>query len=778
MRSPGKASSRELSSTPYDGSLLPGLIFCEALFVGSTFVTTWWVLGVFALAATIVVIVHFRNVQAREAKTRTENKVLAKIKRLRKDNQHGLRRPGVPDAEPTVKPPTARALIAVAVALLGFFVGISLRVGHHMQGNFNPIAMLVDSAAHGTFFATVAFWVCFPRRGHPLMLPCGLILVLATVTAGGVSHSMSGQLLAAFGTVVGFSLASRHIQRHWQLIATARAFRRRRKVNQTKKFGSQLPAATASTRSDDGKSGLTFTILAVSLLLMLTTVAGQLASAAVPAMQLGFLDRLSKTLESVTSSAIIGGTRYVRGSELGQVRRHMIGDPAEPAVRVYAARTPGYLRGNVFDSYRSGSWKMTSPERYRGTGNRADLRNRTVASESLATIRIEKKARETRRRFPMRGDENAAIVGTLEVHNVPMKGNTVFTALSTEWIEADPYSDLEINHHDVIAAGTVNSNEPYVLGVGIGTPREVLGRARRDVLLTLPSQLRQSVVDLAQSICVDKITPRAKAQAIEEFFNANFKYSLQKTVSPKNVDPLVHFLETRHPSHCEFFASATAVLLRAVNVPTRYVTGYVVTEFSDEQEYWLARNRDAHAWVEAYDELSEQWFPVEATVGRSYVTLTAEEQDVSDDEVANNDMTNADEDVSIIDRFLAFLGSFRTADSLTFLFRVAQLPLFCMVVILMWIRHRQRLRKGDDPMEFESRQMLLRVDRKMRKHDLVRAPHETLHQFATRIDSVAKSETADDNQATDFLTRAADWYRSFASCRYRGLMPQAMANVG
>ena len=197
MATSNTMSSRELAATPYDWCLLPTLLLAEAIFVGSTFTTTWWVLGVMALAGSIVAIIHFRGMQAKEAQARTENKVLAKLKRIRKDTGHGLRRPSALDAEPIAKPPTARSFLAITAALLCFFVGVSLRVGHHMQGNFNPVAMLVDSAAHGTLFATVALWVCFPRRGHPLMLPCGLILVLSTVTAGGVNHSMSGQLLAA-----------------------------------------------------------------------------------------------------------------------------------------------------------------------------------------------------------------------------------------------------------------------------------------------------------------------------------------------------------------------------------------------------------------------------------------------------------------------------------------------------------------------------------------------------------------------------------------------------
>ncbi|MEL6106777.1 MAG: transglutaminase domain-containing protein [Planctomycetota bacterium] len=771
MAAQGTFSSRELRESRYAWCLLPTLLLLEAVFVGSTFKTTWWVLGVFALAASVVTIVLVREMQAKEAQSRAENKVLAKLKRIRKDTRHAMRRPLGVEAEPIGKPPSGKSALAITIAFVGFFVGVSLRVGHHMQGNLNPVAMLVDSLAHGTLFATVAFWVCFPRRGHPIMLPSGLVLVLCSVTAGGVSHSMSGQLLAAFGTVLAFSLASGHILRHWQLIAAARAFRYRKRKSAIGVRPAPLPAATASSRGDDGRTGVTFTILAVSALLMLTTVAGQLASVAIPGMQLTFLDRLSQTLESVTSSAIIGGTKYVRGSELGQVRRHMIGDPAEPAVRVYAERTPGYLRGNVFDSYNRGRWRITSRDDYEGRGDRDDLRSRVLLPASRATVETTRGSIEKRRRYRLRGKDRPDVVGTLEIHNVPTKGTTVFTALSTEWIEAEIYSDLEVSYHDVIATGTVNSKQPYVLGIGADTAREVIGEAKREVMLTIPSRLKNELTKLASSICSETITPRGKAQAIEAYFQANFKYSLQRTVSPKNVDPLLHFLNTQHPSHCEFFASAAAMLLRSVGVPTRYVTGYVATEWSDENDYYLARNRDAHAWVEAYDNLSEQWFPVEATVGRTYVTLTAEEEDVDSDDVTNNDLENADESVSIIDRFFAFLGSFRTADSLTFLFRIAQLPLFCMVVVLMWIRHRQRQRKGDDPMEFESRKMLLMVDRRLRKHDLVRAPNETLHQFAIRVDTAAETNTPTDKDTSDLLSTAAEWYRSFASARYRGLMP-------
>ena len=53
-------------------------------------------------------------------------------------------------------------------------------------------------------------------------------------------------------------------------------------------------------------------------------------------------------------------------------------------------------------------------------------------------------------------------------------------------------------------------------------------------------------------------------------------------------------------------------MLRLAGVPARYVTGFVVTEKNTSGGYWIARNRDAHAWAEAWDD-QRGWVTVEAT---------------------------------------------------------------------------------------------------------------------------------------------------------------------
>lgn len=63
-------------------------------------------------------------------------------------------------------------------------------------------------------------------------------------------------------------------------------------------------------------------------------------------------------------------------------------------------------------------------------------------------------------------------------------------------------------------------------------------------------------------------------------------------------DPLVAFLFERQGGHCEYFASALAVMVRAIGLPSRVVNGYVGGEQNPITGHWVVRKRDAHSWVE------------------------------------------------------------------------------------------------------------------------------------------------------------------------------------
>ncbi len=64
--------------------------------------------------------------------------------------------------------------------------------------------------------------------------------------------------------------------------------------------------------------------------------------------------------------------------------------------------------------------------------------------------------------------------------------------------------------------------------------------------------------------------------------------------------PLEDFLFYGREGHCEYFATAMAVLLRAAGIPTRVVNGFIGGDWNEFGEFFLIRQSDAHSWVEVF----------------------------------------------------------------------------------------------------------------------------------------------------------------------------------
>jgi transglutaminase-like putative cysteine protease len=116
--------------------------------------------------------------------------------------------------------------------------------------------------------------------------------------------------------------------------------------------------------------------------------------------------------------------------------------------------------------------------------------------------------------------------------------------------------------------------------------------------LNLP-MLDPRIPQLAREITVEKQSAYARAAAIEQYLKTNYQYSLEMYTEP-GADPLAYFLFTRKKGHCEYFASAMAVMLRTLHIPSRIINGFRGGEYNDVSGSWVIRGRDAHSWVEAY----------------------------------------------------------------------------------------------------------------------------------------------------------------------------------
>ncbi len=54
-------------------------------------------------------------------------------------------------------------------------------------------------------------------------------------------------------------------------------------------------------------------------------------------------------------------------------------------------------------------------------------------------------------------------------------------------------------------------------------------------------------------------------------------------------------------------------MLRALGIPARVVGGFLVWEYNALLQQWIVRQRDAHAWVEVYDDQGQRWVGFDAT---------------------------------------------------------------------------------------------------------------------------------------------------------------------
>ena len=120
----------------------------------------------------------------------------------------------------------------------------------------------------------------------------------------------------------------------------------------------------------------------------------------------------------------------------------------------------------------------------------------------------------------------------------------------------------------------------------------------RNIYLQLP-RLDPRIPDLAKQITARAQTPFDKTIALENYLRSHYAYSLNLTGKPGD-DPLAHFLFETRSGHCEYFASAMAIMLRTLDIPSREVNGFLPGEYNDLGEDYIVRASDAHSWVEVY----------------------------------------------------------------------------------------------------------------------------------------------------------------------------------
>jgi transglutaminase-like putative cysteine protease len=153
---------------------------------------------------------------------------------------------------------------------------------------------------------------------------------------------------------------------------------------------------------------------------------------------------------------------------------------------------------------------------------------------------------------------------------------------------------------DVLAADPVRARVRYD---GAARPDAAIGlnetRLSLQEWLQLPPGRNRRTLEMAARWRAEEIDEgRLVQRALAMFRDNGFTYTLSPPLLED--DTVDGFLFGTRAGFCEHYSSAFVVLMRALDIPARVVTGYQGGQHNPSDDYWIVRQSDAHAWAEVW----------------------------------------------------------------------------------------------------------------------------------------------------------------------------------
>ncbi len=244
--------------------------------------------------------------------------------------------------------------------------------------------------------------------------------------------------------------------------------------------------------------------------------------------------------------------------------------------------------------------------------------------------------------------------------------------------------------------------------------------------LQIPKQEKPALDKIISQLDIKGKSPSEILNRVDRFFIKNFTYSLKLANKENSSTPLSTFLLQTRSGHCEYFATATTLLLRAAGIPARYAVGYSVHEFSQLENQYIVRNRHAHAWTMVY--LNDQW--------QAFDTTPADWTRIEDATASRLSF------ISDLWSFLSFKIShwLSSSDGLKY----GWVLIFVLVSILVWrfsrqtkvrrLSRKQRLAQSTAKLEQNQRNSeFYLIEKALNELGYIRQPSESLKSWIIRL---------------------------------------------
>lgn len=288
-----------------------------------------------------------------------------------------------------------------------------------------------------------------------------------------------------------------------------------------------------------------------------------------------------------------------------------------------------YLRGGVFDAYASPLARGGARPQWSRTQGGVRLREFPAYSSPTGDPLLLPEGDVWRQRINLRptGTQFLFALPGIKYYATGREHRPAFTPARSVRVY---FSETDLTLH----SEPINLPLDYTVLCSNARARPDLGRALETQVLLFQSESDPGVLaearKYAQSFLGERIAARGVmpvqpdnyeiAQLIERHLRTEFEYTLDLTGSRaefRGIDPVIAFLTRVKKGHCEYFASAMALMCQSLGIPARVVVGFKCDDpasFNAIGGYYIVRQSDAHAWVEVLT--SDGWVTFDPTSGR------------------------------------------------------------------------------------------------------------------------------------------------------------------
>ena len=363
-----------------------------------------------------------------------------------------------------------------------------------------------------------------------------------------------------------------------------------KKIAENKASERVVKKVKSMLRSRDVVSGRFFIIIAsLSVFLLVGTMS---VFFLFPRVSFGFLFKKAKRASSVS-----GFSENVDLSTFGTIKQD-----SRVVMRIETDRgkiddlDEIYWRGMTYDDYDGKAWKRTLTKA-----------QKKYASFDTRTVTLHKHDPETAFRQKILLDQltTQIIFAADEILAVGWQPSRLENAVRKEFsLAEDAYGSLYFSSN-------LKNDRAYVVYSNLTRPTaeelraatyafyegEYLDSESHNRYLRLP-EFSDRFYKLAESIGKNMENPYDKVAAVKNYLITQLSYTLD--VPPPGKQPIETFLFDNKRGHCEYFASTAVLLIRALGVPARLVSGFRGGSWNTYGEFIAVRQSDAHTWVEVF----------------------------------------------------------------------------------------------------------------------------------------------------------------------------------